>query len=114
MVNGLQFGSLYILMAVMLVLGILINRSGRIGRAFVAAMGWTVVFSAGFLLFSFRDDLGFVAQRLRSEATGQPTQQGRAMRVPMAMDGHFWVEAMVNGRPVKFLIDSGATMTTVG
>lgn len=114
MVNGLQFGSLYILMAVMLIAGILINRSGRLGKAVMAALGWTVVFAAGFLLFSFRDDLGMVAQRLRSEATGQPTQQGRAMRVPMAMDGHFWVEAMVNGEPVKFLIDSGATMTTVG
>jgi aspartyl protease family protein len=114
MVNGLQFGSIYILMAVMLVAGILINRSGRFGRALVSAAGWAVVFAAGFLLFSFRDDLGLVAQRLRSEATGQPTQQGRAMRVPMAMDGHFWVEALVNGVPVKFLVDSGATMTTVG
>jgi aspartyl protease family protein len=114
MINGLQFGSLYILMAVMLVAGILINRSGRFGRALVAAFGWAVVFAAGFLLFSFRDDLGLVAQRLRSEATGQATQQGRAMRVPMAMDGHFWVEARVNGKIVKFLVDSGATMTTVG
>lgn len=114
MINGLQFGSLYLLIAVMLVAGILINRSGRIGRAVVAAFGWTVVFAAGFLLFSFRDDLGFVAQRLRSEATGQAVQQGRAMRVPMAMDGHFWIDAQVNGETVKFLVDSGATMTTVG
>lgn len=114
MINGLQFGSLYILIATMLVAGILINRSGRFGRALVAGFGWTVVFAAGFLLFSFRDNLGFVAQRLRSEATGQAVQQGRAMRVPMAMDGHFWVEAQVNGEIVKFLVDSGATMTTVG
>ncbi len=31
----------------------------------------------------------------------------------MAIDGHFWVEASVNGEPVKFLVDSGATMTTI-
>jgi len=31
----------------------------------------------------------------------------------MAIDGHFWVEGHVNGVPVKFLVDSGATMTTI-
>ena len=31
----------------------------------------------------------------------------------MAIDGHFWVNAKLNGRNVKFLVDSGATMTTV-
>jgi len=32
----------------------------------------------------------------------------------MAIDGHFWVEGSLNGMPVKFLVDSGATMTTIG
>ena len=31
----------------------------------------------------------------------------------MAIDGHFWVHAKLNGRDVKFLVDSGATMTTI-
>ena len=31
----------------------------------------------------------------------------------MAIDGHFWVNAKVNGKDVKFLVDSGATMTTI-
>ena len=34
-------------------------------------------------------------------------------RIPMAIDGHFWVDAKVNGKDVKFLVDSGATMTTI-
>ena len=36
------------------------------------------------------------------------------MRIPQSVDGHFYVEASVNGRPVRFLVDSGATMTTIG
>nr|WP_283937800.1 TIGR02281 family clan AA aspartic protease [Sphingomonas hankyongi] len=31
----------------------------------------------------------------------------------MAIDGHFWVDAQVNGQSVRFLVDSGATMTTI-
>jgi aspartyl protease family protein len=31
----------------------------------------------------------------------------------MAIDGHFWVHASLNGRDTKFRVDSGATMTTI-
>src|SRR4029078_8419339 len=54
-----------------------------------------------------------VAQRLRAEALGTPVVQGRETRIPMAIDGHFWVEGQVNGVRVRFLVDSGATMTTI-
>ena len=114
MTNGIQFGSVYILLSVVLVASLLMRRTGRLGRNLVAAFGWTIVFAAGFVLFSFRDDLELVAQRLRSEATGEPVRQGTTVRVPMAIDGHFWVNAKVNGERVRFLVDSGATMTTIG
>ncbi len=78
------------------------------------ALAWIAIFGAGFILFSFRDDLGYVAQRLRAEATGAPLVQGQEVRIPMSIDGHFWVEGSLNGVPVKFLVDSGATMTTIG
>ena len=66
------------------------------------------------MVFTFRDDLGYVGQRLKAEATGEPVVQDQEIRIPMAIDGHFWVDARVNGKEVKFLVDSGATMTTVG
>jgi aspartyl protease family protein len=34
-------------------------------------------------------------------------------RVRLAPDGHFWVEAQLNGETVRFLIDSGATTTSI-
>lgn len=114
MTNDIQLGSLYILMAVMLVAGSLIGRRGKVGRALTMAVAWLVIFGAGFVVFTFRDDLGYVAQRLEAEATGEPVRVGEQVRIPMAVDGHFWVEALVNGKPTRFLIDSGATMTTVG
>src|SRR5690349_24605790 len=113
MSNDTMLGGLYLLMALMLVLGSLMARREPIAKLATMLLAWVAIFAAGFVLFTFRDNFGWVAQRLKAEAIGTPVQQGRETRIPMALDGHFWVEGEVNGRPVKFLIDSGATMTTI-
>lgn len=114
MTNDLMLGGLYILMAIMLVLGSLMSRREPAAKLLTMALAWIAIFGAGFVLFTFRDDFGWVSQRLRAEATGKPVEQGSQIRIPMAIDGHFWVEAKINGEPIKFLVDSGATMTTIG
>jgi aspartyl protease family protein len=111
--NDLMLGGVYIVMAIMLVVGSLIGRRERPLKLLVMALAWIAIFGAGFVLFTFRDNFGWVAQRLKAEAVGTPVQQGRETRIPMAIDGHFWVSASVNGKGVKFLVDSGATMTTI-
>ena len=114
MTNDLMLGGVYLLMAVMLVLGSLMARREPAAKLVTMALAWIAIFAAGFVLFTFRDDFGWVAQRLRAEATGEPVQQGEQIRIPMAIDGHFWVDGRLNGMRVKFLVDSGATMTTIG
>src|SRR5436190_23848515 len=113
MTNSLQLGGLYLLMAVMLILGMLMTRREPAARMFTYALAWVGVFASGFILFAFRDNLGLVAQRLRAEAIGTPVTQGRQTRIPMAIDGHFWVDASLNGHDVKSLVHSVATTTTV-
>ena len=114
MTNDLMLGGLYLLMAMMLVLGSLMSRREPWAKLVKVALMWVTIFGAGFILFTFRDNLGFVAQRLKAEALGTPVVEGRTVRIPMAIDGHFWVDATINGVPAKFLVDSGATVTTVG
>src|SRR4029079_6349681 len=127
MTNDVMLGGLYLLMAAMLVLGGLMSRREPLAKLAVMGLAWVAIFAGGFVLFpfratlaggfglfTFRDDLGWFAQRLRAEATGTPVQMGQTVRIPMAIDGHFWVTASINGHDVKFLVDSGATMTTIG
>jgi aspartyl protease family protein len=113
MTNDLMLGGVYILMAIMLVLGSLMARREPLAKLVTMGLAWIVIFAAGFILFTFRDDFGYLAQRLKAEAIGTPVSEGTETRIPMAIDGHFWVNAKLNGRDVKFLVDSGATMTTI-
>lgn len=55
-----------------------------------------------------RSDAALLLDRTRpAEIVGQETV------VSMRADGHFWVEARLNGAPVEFLVDTGATYTGV-
>ena len=113
MSNDLMLGGVYILMAMMLVIGSLMARREPLAKLAKMAVAWVVIFAAGFVIFTFRDDFGYLGERLKAEAIGTPVTEGRLTRIPMAIDGHFWVHAKLNGRDVKFLVDSGATMTTI-
>lgn len=46
---------------------------------------------------------------------GLPQQvvEGQETRIAMARDGHFWINAQVNGAPVRFMVDTGATLTAL-
>lgn len=46
---------------------------------------------------------------------GMPAQRvtGGETRIPMSSDGHFWLQASINGQPRRFLVDTGATLTAI-
>ena len=113
MTNDLMLGGVYILMAVMLVLGSLMARREPLAKMLTITLAWVAIFAAGFVLFTFRDNFGWVAQRLKAEAVGTPVQQGRETRDPNGDRRPFLgFSAKLNGQDVRFLVDSGATMTT--
>src|SRR5206468_12211757 len=77
MTNDLMLGGLYLLMAAMLVMGALMSRREPVAKMLTMALAWVAIFAGGFILFTFRDNLGWVAQRLKSEAVGTPVSEER-------------------------------------
>jgi aspartyl protease family protein len=104
---------IYLVLAIVLVASSLIGTQMPIGKAAKMGLAWVAIFGLVFGVFAFRSEFSALGQRLKAEATGQPIVSGEEMRVPMAEDGHFWVRGLVNGKPVRFLVDSGASNTTI-
>lgn len=106
--------ALYLLLLIMLVASSLVGMRLSASKAAKMILAWVAIFAAGYALFSFRGEFGALGARLQGEAAGTSTvADGSVMRVGQRDDGHFWVDAKVNGVDVRFLVDSGATITTV-
>lgn len=112
--NGDQLPyAIYLVLFLVLVASSLASRRLPIGKTLKMAAAWVAIFGLGFLIFSFRSEFTALGSRLKAEAVGTPIQQGEELRIPKADDGHFWVEASVNGHEAPFMIDSGASITTI-
>lgn len=97
-----------------LVLLLVLSSRLRVVRALFSVALWGIM---GFLLWSVVQAgsvFNPVLERLGSVA-GRPMQliMGQELRVPMAADGHFWVEVSINGVSRRMMVDSGATVTAV-
>ena len=103
----------YGIIAAVFVASSLIGMRQPIGKTLKMALACVAIFGVGFILFSFRSEFSTLGQRLKAEALGTEIVQGEEVRIPIADDGHFWVSAKVNGQDVRFMIDSGASTTTI-
>jgi aspartyl protease family protein len=72
---------------------------------------WGAVFATLIVGYSYRDALQEAGRRVRGElmpGTGTANADG-SRSFKAASDGHFYIEAAVEGTPVLFLVDTGAT-----
>lgn len=113
--GGDALNLVYLLLCLVLVGSALAVRRAPIGQTLKMALAWVIIFAVGFAIFALRDDFSALGRRLMAEVTGEADQraEGAALRIRRADDGHFWINGEVNGRPVRFLVDSGATVTTL-
>lgn len=101
-------------MAILLI-GSLAARRLPLGQVMKMILVWIAIFAGLFVLFSFRNEFGVIWQRVSSEFSGTANQQiaGDDLILTRSDNGHFSVRASVNGTPVDFLVDSGASITSM-
>lgn len=116
MTGGAQTAEFIYLMAILVfVASALVVRKVPIGKGLQMFAGWVIIFLAVFVAFSLRDDIVEIANQVMDERKAESTglQVGEELRIKQSLDGHFWVDADVNGQNVRFLVDSGATTTSI-
>jgi aspartyl protease family protein len=95
-------------LAVVIAASLLLRRQARLGEMARAALGWVVIGLAVAVLYTLRDSA--IAERLMAELQpSRPTVVADAVVVRKSADGSFLLEVEVNGTPVRFLVDTGAS-----
>jgi aspartyl protease family protein len=86
-----------------------------LGQSLKMLLAWGLIFAAAFVAFTLKDDFLALGRRAMAEARGDNVvaSSGGEIRIRRGQDGHFWVDGEINGEPVRFLVDSGATVTTL-
>lgn len=101
---------LWALGALVLVGSALIARRMPVSHLLKSALAWAAIFGLIFTAVQYKDNIARAWQSL----IGSSTQSaGQTMRIQQADDGHFWADVRLNGVSTRFLIDSGATVTSI-
>jgi aspartyl protease family protein len=100
---------------IVLLVASLAARRLPLGQLSKMILGWITIFAALFVIFSFRFEFLSIWERVKADFSGSAGQNisGEAIAIRRQDDGHYWLQVAVNGNPVRFMIDSGATTTAV-
>jgi aspartyl protease family protein len=87
------------------------RRSGRLPAQLKAAAVWLAIGAALVTAYAFRHDAEAVAQRVLAELVpGIAIEEGGGrVSVARSSNGHFLLDAEVNGASVRMLLDTGAS-----
>lgn len=101
--------------AMVLVASALFSRRIGLGEIVRSVLSWIAIFAIFIVMFSYQHEIVGVWNKVTGELTGANDQQvvGGTLKIRQSPDGHYWADAEVNGTPVRFLIDSGATTTAI-
>jgi len=81
---------------------VLLEYRGRLGVALRTGLAWGLIFIGVMAGYGLWTDM-------RADIRRQAVMVGKAMEVPRAPDGHYYLTLSINGTPVEFMVDTGAT-----
>ena len=88
---------------------------GRSGSRWRQGGVWAGVIVLLILAYSFRFELGQLGDRVVGELLpyAAVTTEAGAIRLRAQRDGHYYIDAMVEGRKIRFLVDTGASIVVL-
>lgn len=92
------------LLGAALVFWLIVHNRQSLGRTLQQAAGWVLIFLAVIAAVGLWDDI----RRSALPGRAAVATEGR-IEVPRAPDGHFYLTLLVNGAPVQFMVDTGAS-----
>jgi aspartyl protease family protein len=100
---------------ILLLVSSLAARRLPLGYVAKAGLAWIAIFATLFAIFSFRFEFIGIWERLKADISGTAGQNisGEAIELRRQDDGHYWLMVNINGEPVRFMVDSGATLTAI-
>ncbi|AVO39383.1 retropepsin-like aspartic protease family protein [Pukyongiella litopenaei] len=108
--SNIEIGNLvYLLLlgAVLLSWAFVQNRR-NLGRLAQQAIAWGLIFLGTIAAIGLWDDIRGTVQPSLATVT-----EGNRVEVPRARDGHYYLTLEVNGTPVRFMIDTGASQVVL-
>jgi len=105
---------LYLIGCLVLVGSAFAARRIPIAQGLKMFIAWVLIFAVAFVAFTLKDEFMALGNRVLLETRGgvEETAPGE-IRIRQSPDDHFYVTAEVNGERVRFLVDSGATTTSI-
>ncbi len=92
---------------------ILLQRLPYVGRFIRFFFSFAILAFAVFLLLQQAPYQPTLARLTERFGLSNQSVSGKEVRVNMSPDGHFWVDATINGVERRMMIDSGATVTAL-
>ncbi len=101
----------YVVLAAMVGSALLLGMRTGLKAAFKNALAWIGIGLVLILGYSFRHDLGAIKDRVLGELLPHRAvvSDGGAVSFRASAGGHFQIEAHIDGTPIRFLVDTGAT-----
>jgi aspartyl protease family protein len=109
-----QFGSLiyYLLIGAAIAATVVALYRGKLSKALRDAGLWLLIMALLIVGYTMRRDLNHLGQRVFATLVpgyGVSSADGRTLEFTAGPDGHFLISGSVDGTPVTFVADTGAT-----
>ncbi|WP_170371202.1 retropepsin-like aspartic protease family protein [Ruegeria arenilitoris] len=104
--DGSDFGRLayLVLLGAALLMWFFTHNRQSLGKTLQMAMAWVFIFIGIIAVVGLWGDI-----RSTVGVSPQMSVTGDVIEVPRSFDGHYYLPMLVNGKPVTFLVDTGAS-----